>query len=155
MDVCNFIRFKQRDGSYTSWLSQNFFIGESIVYDGNTYPYRPIAVATNSSSRAGDRSEGAIAAPVSAITLNVFAEASANNWIVEIKTVKLNRVDNSLDRLLTTEYWATKQVQHDIREPIVTLQLASPLDAVRAPGGRFLSQSLVGALPTSGNLTLQ
>jgi hypothetical protein len=37
----------------------------------------------------------------------------------------------------------------------VTLQLASPLDAVRSPGGRVLSQSLVGALPTSGNLTLQ
>jgi hypothetical protein len=85
----------------------------------------------------------------------VFAEASQSEWLLEVRSVKINRVDQSLGSLLTVEYWATRQVQGDTNEPIVKLQLASPLDAVNAPGGRVLSQVLVGALPTSGNLTLQ
>ena len=155
MDRVNFLRFKRRDGSYTAWLAQNYYIGETITYDGVAYPYQPVAVATNSSSRGGDRSEAALAAGASALTLNVFAEAAAEDWLLEVRTVRINRADQSLDGLLATECWAARQLQHDTKEPIVTLQLASPLDAVRAPGGRVLSQSLVGALPTSGNLTLQ
>jgi hypothetical protein len=155
MEICSFVRFKRRDGTYTSWLGQNFFIGQTITHNGLEYPYRPVAVATNSSTRGGDRSEAAIGAAVSALTLNVFAEASANEWLLEVRSVKVNRSDLSLGPLLLVEYWSSRQVQHDTSQSVVTLQLASPLDAVRAPGGRVLSQSLVGALPTSGNLTLQ
>ena len=155
MELCNFLRFKRRDGTYTAWLAQNYFIGQTVSHNGQSYPYFPVAVATNSSSRGGDRSEAAIATAMSALSLNTFAEAAASEWLLEVRSVRVNRADQSLGALLTTEYWATLQVQHDSREPVVTLQLASPLDAVRSPGGRVLSQSLVGALPTSGNLTLQ
>jgi hypothetical protein len=155
MEVCNFLRFKRRDGTYTPWLAQNYFIGQVVAHNGQDYPYYPVAVATNSSSRGGDRSEAAIATTMSALSMNAFAEAAANEWLLEVRSVRVNRADQSLGALLTTEYWATLQVQHDTKEPVVTLQLASPLDAVRSPGGRVLSQSLVGALPTSGNLTLQ
>ena len=155
MEVCNFLRFKRRDGTYTLWLAQNYFIGQTVTHNGQLYPYFPVAVATNSSSRGGDRSEAAIGATMSELSMNTFAEAAASEWLLEVRSVRVNRADQSLGALLTTEYWATLQVQHDTKEPVVTLQLASPLDAVRAPGGRVLSQSLVGALPTSGNLTLQ
>lgn len=155
MEICNFLRFKRRDGTYTAWLAQNYFIGQTVNHNGQSYPYFPVAVATNSSSRGGDRSEAAIATAMSALSLNTFAEAAASEWLLEVRSVRVNRADQSLGALLTTEYWATLQVQHDSRESVVTLQLASPLDAVRSPGGRVLSQSLVGALPTSGNLTLQ
>jgi hypothetical protein len=155
MELCNFLRFKRRDGSYTSWLAQNYFIGQTIAHNGQNYPHLPVAVATNSSTRGGDRSEAVIAAATSALTLNVFAEASQQEWLLEVRSVKVNRVDQSLGVLLTTEYWAAQQLQSDTSEPIAKLQLASPLDAVKAPGGRVLSQVLVGALPTSGNLTLQ
>lgn len=155
MEVCNFLRFKRRDGSYAPWLGQNYFIGQVVSHNGQAYPYRAVAVATNSSSRGGDRSEAAIAAEMSTLSMNIFAEAAANEWLLEVRSVRVNRADQSLGALLTTEYWATLQVQHDSKEPVVTLQLASPLDAVRSPGGRVLSQSLVGALPTNGNLTLQ
>ena len=155
MEICNFLRFKRRDGTYTPWLAQNYFIGQTVAHNGQSYPYYPVAVATNSSSRGGDRSEAAIATTMSALSMNTFAEAAANEWLLEVRSVRVNRADQSMGALLTTEYWATLQVQHDTKEPTVTLQLASPLDAVRAPGGRVLSQSLVGALPTSGNLTLQ
>jgi hypothetical protein len=155
MELCNFLRFKQRDGNYTSWLAQNFFIGQTITHNGQSYPYLPIGVATNSSTSGGDRSEAVIGAPISALSLNIFSEAADNEWLLEVRTVKVNRADLSLGALLTVEYWSSKQVQHDSNEPVARLQLSSPLDAVRAPGGRVLNQSLVGALPTSGNLTLQ
>jgi hypothetical protein len=155
MEICNFLRFKRRDGSFTSWLAQNYFIAQTIAHNGQNYPYLPVAVATNASTRGGDRSEAVIAAPTSDLSLNVFAEASQEDWILEVRSFKVNRADQSIGVLLTVEYWATRQLQHDTSEPIVKLQLASPLDAVRAPGGRVLSQSLVGSLPISGALTLQ
>jgi len=155
MEICNFMRFKRRNGTYTNWLAQNFYIGEIIRHNGENYPYLPVAVATNSSTRGGDRSEAVIAAAASELSLNVFNEAAAADWLLEVRSVKVNRANLSLGALLTVEYWAARQVQHDSSEPIVKLQLASPLDAVRSPGGRVLSQFLVGALPTSGSLTLQ
>ena len=155
MEICNFLRFKRRDGSYTSWLAQNYFIGQTISHNGQDYPYLPVGVATNSSTRGGDRSEAVVAAPASALSISVFAEGSFARWLLEVRSVKVNRADQSLGVLLTTEYWAAQQLQCDVSESIVRLQLASPLDAVQAPGGRVLSQVLVGALPTSGNLTLQ
>jgi len=155
MEICNFLRFKIHDGSYTAWLAQNFFIGQTITHNGQQYPYLPIGVATNSSTSGGDRSEAVIGAPISALSLNVFSEAAAGEWLLEVRTVKVLRPSLTLGALLTVEYWAARQVQHDTNEPIVRLQLASPLDAISTPGGRVLNQSLVGALPTSGNLTLQ
>jgi hypothetical protein len=155
MEICNFMRFKERNGSYTPWAAQNFFIGQTIIHNGTSYPYRPIAVATNSSTRGGDRSEAVIGAAMSALSLNVFSEAAAADWLLEVRSVKVNRADLSPGPLLMVEYWAARQVQHEASDPVVKLQLASPLDAVRRPGGRVLSQRLVGALPTSGALTLQ
>lgn len=155
MELCNFLRFKRRDGTFTDWLAQNFFIGQTISHNGQSYPYLPVAVATNSSTRGGDRSEAVIGAAISALSLNVFSEAAENEWLLEVRNVKVNRADLSLGALLSVEYWSASQVQHDSSEPVVRLQLTSPIDAVRAPGGRVLNQSLVGALPSSGTLSLQ
>lgn len=155
MNACNFLRFKRNDGAYTDWLAQNYFLGQAMTYNGLEYPYLPIGVVTNSSTRGGDRSEAVLGAGLSALSLNIFSEAVLERWLLEVKTVTVNRIDQSLGSLLTLEYWSALKVQHDSKEPVVALQLASPLDAVRAPGGRVLSQRLVGALPTNGNLTMQ
>lgn len=155
MELCNFMRFKSRDGVYTSWAAQNFFPGQSKSFQGASYRFIPIAVATNASTRGGDRAEAAISAPAGEITSSVFKEATDEDWLLEIKTAKINRSSFTVDNLLTTEIWACSQVQYDISQNGVVLQLASPLDSVSRIGGRFLSQSLVGALPTNGNLVLQ
>jgi hypothetical protein len=155
MELCNFLRFKQRDGSYTAWSAQNFFPGEEKSLGEVAYRFVPIAVATNASTRNGDRSEAAISTVASQITLNVFYEATQKDWLLEIKTAKINRSDFSIEAILTTEIWACSQLQYDTSEEGVVLQLSSPLDSVSRLGGRFLSQGLVGSLPTSGTLSLQ
>lgn len=155
MELCHFMRFKEVNGPYTSWAAQNFFVDQLKSYAGADYQFIPIAVSNNAAVRGGDRAEAAISAPVNDITLNVFNEAYTEDWLLEIKTVKLNRSDFSIDALLTVETWAVSQVQYDSSQEGVVLQLASPLDAVSRVGGRVLSQFLVGALPTSGTLVLQ
>jgi hypothetical protein len=155
MEICNFLRFKRRDGTYTDWMAQNFFIGEVVLHNENSYPYQPVAVATAGGTQGGDRSEAVIGAPMSVLSLNVFTEAANSDWLLEVRNVKVNRATLTLGALLSTEIWAAQQVQHEAGEPVVKLQLASPLDAVRATGGRVLSQLLVGALPSSGNLVVQ
>lgn len=155
MDIVQFIRFKRRDGSYTDWAAQNFYIGQSISYGGVSHQFLPVAVAAGAATSGGNRSEAAIGAPADVLTLNVFSEAAESNWLVEVKTVKVNRVDLSLGALLQSELWACQRVQHEDSEPVAKLQLSSPLDAVRGVGGRALSQELVGALPVSGTLSLR
>jgi hypothetical protein len=155
MELCNFLRFKERGGAYTTWLAQNFFPGETKTFQSANYQFIPIAVSTNSSTQGGERSEAAISAPSNDITHNVFCEACKEDWLLEIKTVKVNLANFSLGALLTSETWACSQVQYDISLDGVVLQLASPLDSVTRIGGRVLSQKLVGALPTSGTLSLQ
>jgi hypothetical protein len=155
MELCHFMRFKEINGPYTTWAAQNFFFGENKSYAGVQYQFIPIAVSSNAATRGGDRAEAAISSVADDITLNVFYEAYKKDWLLEIKTVKLNRSDFSIDALLMTELWATSQVQYDSDQEGVVLQLASPLDSVSRAGGRVLSQFLVGALPTSGTLSLQ
>jgi hypothetical protein len=155
MELCHFMRFKEIGGPYTTWAAQNFFVGQPKTYAGLSYQFIPIAVSSNAAVKGGDRAEAAISGPADDITLNVFNEAYAKDWLLEIKTVKLNRSDFSIDALLMTEIWAPSQVQYDSAQEGVVLQLSSPLDAVSRAGGRVLSQFLVGALPTSGTLVLQ
>lgn len=154
-DFAQFIRFKQRSGAYTAWAAQNFFIGQTVNYGGVNYEFRPVAAAITSSTSGGARSESAIGAPADALAIGAFVEAHDNDYLVEIKVVKVNQADLSLGQLLQTELWACRAVQYDESDPVVKLQLGSPLDAVRSIGSRRLSQSLVGALPSSGTLLLQ
>lgn len=155
MDLCHFLRFKRRNGDYTPWSAQNFFPGQEKDLAGVLYPYRPIALKVNAATLGGDRAEAAISSVANALTLNVFAEAAQEDWLLEVKTVKLNRSTFDLQAVLTEQLWACTQVQYDTRANGVVLQLASPLDSVQQRGGRLLSQVMVGALPTSGNLVLQ
>lgn len=155
MDLCHFLRFKLRSGTYTPWSAQNFFpLGDKELANV-VYPYRPIAVRVNGATIGGDRSEAAISSVANELTLNVFAEAAASDWLLEIKAVKLNRASFELQTVLTEQLWACTQVQYDTSKNGVVLQLASPLDSVQQRGGRLLSQGMVGALPTTGTLTLQ
>jgi hypothetical protein len=155
MELCHFLRFKLRSGTYTTWAAQNFFPGEDKDLGGVLYPYRPVAVQTNGATLGGDRAEAAIASVANELTLNVFAQAADEDWLLEVKTVKLNRASFALQTVLTEQLWACTQVQYDSSNNGVVLQLASPLDSVQQRGGRLLSQSMVGALPTTGTLTLQ
>jgi hypothetical protein len=150
--VCNFIRFKNRGGDYTSYAYQNFFVNTSRTYQSILYDFLSFGMTGGSGKKGGDRSNNVLACGSSPISVNLFAEACDKGWLLEVKTVEVDPLTLSLQGLITSELWFASSMESDVQRTI--LQLASPLDAVdgQVPR-RYLSSALVGALPTSGNLT--
>lgn len=149
--VCNFIHLKERGGAFTSYAYQNFFVNEARSYQGISYRFLPFGLTTGAGKKGGDRSNNAIAAPVSPISVNIFAEACDKGWLVQVKTVEVDPITLSLQSLITEEQWFCSSLEADVQRAV--LQLASPLDAVNGQvPRRYLSSALVGSLPTTGNL---
>jgi len=151
----NYIRFKTQADAYTGTPYQNFSINESRTYSGVTYSFAPFAVSSGGGARGGERSDASLVAGCDLISVNLFAEAVQNRYILEIKTVSLDPLTFADDALITTEIWRVASYEMDTSNNTVTLRLTSPLDAVQSQAPRrTLSTELVGALPTSASLVL-
>jgi len=149
----NYVRFKTQADAYTGTPYQNFSINEQRVYDGITYSFAPFAVSSGGGARGGDRSSASLVAGTDALSVNLFAEAVQNRYMLEIKTVSLDPLTFADEALVASEIWRVASYGMDTTR--VVLKLTSPLDAVKAQvPRRTLSTTLVGALPTSGALVV-
>jgi hypothetical protein len=149
----NYVRFKTQADAYTGTPYQNFSINEQRVYDGITYSFAPFAVSSGGGARGGDRSSASLVAGTDALSVNLFAEAVQNRYMLEIKTVSLDPLTFADEALVASEIW--RVASYDMDTTRVVLKLTSPLDAVKAQvPRRTLSTALVGALPTSGALVV-
>ena len=149
----NYVRFKTQDDFYTGAAYQNFSINQSRTYSNLTYSFAPFAVSSGGGAQGGDRSNAALVAGTDAISVNLFAEAVQNRYILEIKTVSLDPLTFEDEALISTEVWRIASYEMDTKT--ITMRLTSPLDAVKAQiPRRTLSTALVGALPTSGALVV-
>src|SRR5210317_354872 len=149
----NYVRFKTQADAYTGTPYQNFSINESRTYSGVTYSFAPFAVSSGGGARGGERSSASLVAGTDAISVNLFAEAVQNRYMLEIKTVSLDPLTFADEALVASEIW--RVASYDMDTSRVVLKLTSPLDAVKAHvPRRTLSTALVGALPTSGALVV-
>jgi hypothetical protein len=149
----NYVRFKTQADAYTGTPYQNFSINEQRVYDGITYSFAPFAISSGGGARGGDRSSASLVAGTDALSVNLFAEAVQNRYMLEIKTVSLDPLTFADEALVASEIW--RVASYDMDSTRVVLKLTSPLDAVKAQvPRRTLSTALVGALPTSGALVV-
>ena len=149
----NYIRFKTQADAYTGTPYQNFSINESRTYSGVTYSFAPFAISSGGGARGGERSSASLVAGTDAISVNLFAEAVQNRYMLEIKTVSLDPLTFADEALVASEIW--RVASYDMDATRVVLKLTSPLDAVKAQvPRRTLSTALVGALPTSGALVV-
>lgn len=149
----NYVRFKDQSDTYIGGGYQNFFINEERSYGGATYSYAPFALSSGSGSRGGERSSASLVAGLDPISVNLFAEAVRNRYMLEIKTVSLDPLTFADEALVASEVW--RVASYDMNTARVVLKLTSPLDAVKAQvPRRTLSTALVGALPTSGALVV-
>lgn len=150
--ICNFIRFKTRDGVYSPYAYQNFFVNETRSYQNVTYSFVPFGLTLGAGKKGGDRSNSALVAPPGPIGINIFAEACDNRWLLEVLTVEIDPLTLTLQDLISSELWFASSMETDLQRSV--LQLSSPLDAVDGQiPRRFLSSTLVGALPSSGYLS--
>jgi hypothetical protein len=156
--IVSYIRFKERGGgTYLPYAYQNYFINESRLYNGVSYDFAPLGVSGGGGKQGGERSRGAIVCPANTIAQNIFWQADSQKWLVEVTSVEVDTVNDQELAQLTKMIWSCKvEGSVEIGKPGQSvLQLSSPLDTVNATvGGRPLSQSLVGALPTSGNISV-
>ncbi len=149
----NYVRFKTQADAYTGTPYQNFSINQQRVYAGVTYNFAPFAVSSGGGARGGERSSATLVAGTDALSVNLFAEAVQNRYMLEIKTVSLDPLTFADEALVASEIW--RVASYDMDTTRVVLKLTSPLDAVKAQvPRRTLSTALVGALPTSGALVV-
>lgn len=158
---CNYVKFLEPSGSSyteTSYYFQNFTINGTRSRGGDTYVFAPFALATGGGEKGGDRSSntlgiGASSEAGSTIILNLFKQAVEDRWLLVVETVSLNVSTFADDLLVSTETWRVASYQMDTK--LIKLQLISPLDAVKGQvPRRKLSESLVGALPTTGQISI-
>lgn len=148
--IVNFLRFKTRGGSFLGGYSfQNFFVGESR--DGHLFA--PFAVKTGAGAKGGDRVDAAIVAPNVPLAVNLFVEAAAARWLVEVRTVLLDPMTYATVQQVSVETWLCGKPELRVQQAV--LRLMSPLDAVdgQVPR-RTLSTRLVGSLPSTGSISV-
>jgi len=158
---CNYVKFLEPSGSSyaeTNYYFQNFTINGTRSRGGDVYIFAPFALATGGGEKGGDRSANTLGIGVSTeagntIILNLFKQAVKDRWLLKVETVSLNISSFADDLLVSTETWRIASYQMDTQ--LIRLQLISPLDAVRSQvPRRKLSEDLVGALPTTGQISI-
>lgn len=158
---CNYVKFLKPSGSTyqeTNYYFQNFTVNGSRTRGGNTYIFAPFVLATGGGEKGGDRSSnvlgiGASTQAGSTIILNLFKQAVEDRWLLVVETVSLNINTFADDLLVSTETWRVASYEMDTK--LIKLRLISPLDAVKGQvPRRKLSEKLVGALPTTGQITI-
>lgn len=158
---CNYIKFVEPSGSTyvdTSYYFQNFSVNATRTRNTQTYSFAPFALSTGGGEKGGDRSSNVLGIGASTeigttIILNLFKQAVDQRWLLVVETVSLNIATFADDLLISTENWRVASYQMDTK--VIKLQLVSPLDAVKSQvPRRKLNEELVGALPTTGQISI-
>ena len=130
---------------------QNSKPGEVIAYRGFDYPYLPFMYQGAAKSRTGDNLEAAIVLSANDISMGYAARAVQNRWNMKVSSCSMHPVDFTVGRTLATEYWLVASMSYDVE--MVEILLSSSVDSVGATAPtRVLTRSMVGALPTSGQV---
>jgi hypothetical protein len=156
--IVSYVQFKERRGGpYLPYAFQNYYINEKKIFQEIEYSFAPLGVSGGGGRQAGEKSRGAIVAPASSLTQNIFWEADRNHWLVRVISVEVDTSDDQELGVISDLFWSCKvEGQVELGKPGQSiLQLSSPLDSVKSlVGGRPLSQNLVGALPSSGSISV-
>tara|TARA_R100000781_G_scaffold80390_1_gene49639 strand:+ start:215 stop:703 length:489 start_codon:yes stop_codon:yes gene_type:complete len=157
--VGNFLTLKS--GSNTIHRYQNFFIGETILYEGDYYIFLPFGFSGVAVNRNGDGTDASLVFPNSPesgsygeISRGWADEALRKTWNVHVRTLTVDPDDKTSFSVLCQYYgqvstggWNNTQV---------SLTINSVLDAVGSDvPQRQLTQRMVGDIPPTSNVRLQ
>lgn len=142
----NYIQFRWRstfESASPKW--QNFFVDRAV-------DFLPFAYGQGSGQVAGERSESTLALPVSQISLNYAHEATVNRYLIQVETKEVNVSSMRETLLISREIFTIGSYSHD--QLILTIRLRGPGNATSLGPSRFLSEELVGSIPSSGSLII-
>ena len=151
--VGTYVLLKQPDGLVTPFRFQNFHAGEVRTFEGLPYLYAGFGFSGGTLDLQGANISAALVFAVNKLDLDVFKQAADERWIAQVSTVWLDP-----DTLAETDNYSSEVYQiigfeHDSSR--LQIRLGSPLNAVGADAPRrTLTQRLVGALPSTGQISL-
>lgn len=151
--VGTYVRILDRDGKRTGYAFQNFFQGESRSYNGDSYVFAGFGFSGGTLDLQSGSITAALVFAVNELDLNVFQAASDNRWLAEVRTVWLDPDTLNETRQQSEELYAVLGFEHDTSR--LQVRLGNPLDAVQENvPRRVLTQTVVGALPSTGQISL-
>ena len=132
---------------------QNFFPGETRLWQGDSYMFAGFGYGGGTVDLSAGNIASRLVFNVNELSLQLANQAAENNWIATIKTVWLNPKTLKEKKNYMIDVWQVIQYEHDNLR--LTMELSSPLDAVTAETPRRrLTEDLVGAMPSSGDISL-
>ena len=151
--IGTYIKLLKADGTDAGYYFQNFHYGENRNYDGSNYMYGAFGFSGGTVDLEAANIDASLVFAVNALALSVFQESTNSRWLIVIRTVWLDPESLDEGRTYGEETYAITGLEHDSSR--LSVRLGSPLDAVaqNAPR-RVLTQKLVGALPSTGNINL-
>ena len=150
--IGTYIQLTGADGG-DGYYFQNFHHGENRDYNGSDYMYAAFGFSGGTLDLEAANIDASLVFAVNKLALSVFQQAVEGRWIIIIRTVWLNPETLEEGSTYGEETYAITGLEHDNSR--LSVRLGSPLDAVaqNAPR-RVLTQKLVGALPSTGNINL-
>lgn len=150
--IGTYLKFQLSTGADVGYAFQNFHTGETRNYGGTDYLYAGFGFSGTNVDLRGSNIRAGLVFAVSQLLLNFIQEAADSRWIVRIRTVWLDPATLDETGTFTEEVYQVVGFTHNGSR--LGLDLSSPLDAVSAQAPRrVLTQYLVGALPTTGQIS--
>ena len=151
--IGTYIKLIKKDGTDAGYYFQNFHYGENRSYNGRTYMFGSFGFSGGTVDLEASNISASMVFSVNSLALSVFQEATEERWLIEVRTVWLDPDTLQEGSTYGEEIYQVTGMEHDSLQ--LSVRLGSPLDAVtqNAPR-RVLTQKLVGALPSTGNINL-
>lgn len=132
---------------------QNFFKDEVRTWQGKSYVFAALGYSGSTVDAQGGNVSAQLLFGVNQISLDLAKEAADNRYTVEIETVWLDPESLTEKAVFMLDIFMITGFEHDSSRLI--MRLGSPLDAISADvPRRRLTEALVGALPSTGQLSL-
>ena len=150
--IGTYIAFQDRNGNDLTQNFQNFHAGETRTYGGRDFIFSSFGFSGASVDVEAANIQASLIFPISTLGISLFQDFADQFAVVLVQTVWLD--PDTLQETATnlTEVYAITAFSHNNSR--ITLQLGSPLDAVtQNVPRRRLNQSMVGALPSTGNVS--
>ena len=150
--IGTYIAFQTRAGVDLNQNFQNFHVGETRTYGGRDFLFSSFGFSGAAVDVEAANIQASLVFPLSSVGLSLFQNVADQYGVVEVQTVWLDAGTLAETPTNLTEIYAVTAFTHDNSR--ITLQLGSPLDSVSQNiPRRRLTQEMVGALPSTGNVS--
>ena len=150
--IGTYIAFQNRAGADLNQNFQNFHAGQTRNYSNRDYVFSSFGFSGAAVDVQAANIEATLVFPVSGLGLSLFQAVTETYGLVLVETVWLDEQSLTETGTHLSELYAVTSFSHNSSR--ITLQLGSPLDAVtQNVPRRTLNQRIVGALPSTGNIS--